>query len=91
MQSLVVHSDEHVHQTACVEPTPVPTFNLEIFQFDPEDSQEPEWEAFDDLHKDANRNPVALPLELVRAARKKEIHFFKDRKVYSLSTTAEAF
>ena len=54
-------------------------------QLDPEDPSDSQWEAQDDVHGGA------LPPELVRAARQKEIQFLQDRKVYSLSTTAEAF
>ena len=64
---------------------PVPTFNLEILQLDPDDPSDSQWEAHDDVHGGA------LPPELVRAARRKEIQFLKDRKVYSVSTAAEAF
>ena len=64
---------------------PVPAFNLEILQLDPEDPTGSQWEAQDDVHGGA------LPPGLVRVARQNEIQFPKDRKVYSLSTTAEAF
>lgn len=64
---------------------PIPEFNLEILLLDPEDPSDSQWEAQDDVHSGA------LPPGLVRAARQKEIQFLKDRKVYSLSITAEAF
>ena len=66
-------------------PVAVPVFNLDILQVDADDGDQEAWEATDDVHGGV------LPSDLVRAARKREIEFLHARKVYSRSTTAEAW
>ena len=62
--------------------TPLLVFNLKILQCEEEDGQ---WGAEDDVRGGS------LPVNLVKAARQKEIKYLKDRKVYSHDTVIEAW